>query len=1068
MIQTGDTIGPYTFVRTLGRGAFGEVWLADRRTSLITTQVALKMPLVAENDIEAVRREAALWLQASGHPNIVPVLDAEVYDGQVVIASEFIAGGSLHDRIARTGSITGASSEASVEDAVRITQGILAGLDYLHRAGLTHRDLKPENVLLQDNIPRLTDFGLARVLKAAAQSEEIAGTPRYMAPETFSGSYSAASDLWSVGIILYELLAGGYPPGHPFPTSDLMLLIVAIQSQEPASLPDAIPERLRGIVACLLAKSSDDRFASASAVREALQKALQQDAPVFAPTASASTLPPNNLPVQPTSFIGREREVAELKALLEKSRLVTITGSGGSGKTRLSLEAAIGMLPQFPDGVWLAELAPLADPELVPQAVATVLAIRETPWEPIAAALLSALKEKKMLLILDNCEHLLEAAARLADAILRSCPGVRLLVSSREALGIAGEHAYRVPSLSLPDPKQAHTPESLSQFEAVRLFVERAVTTNREFQLTSRNVDSLASICYRLDGIPLAIELAAARVRSMTAEELGRRLDDRFRILTGGSRTALPRQQTLRAMIDWSYNLLEENQRTLLCRLSVFAGGWTLEASESVCAGDGVEDWEVLDLLTALADKSLVLAEDRDGATRYRLLETVRQYARDRLAESDESEAFRDRHRDHFLAFAESAERSMSGPDMVKWLDRLEVEHDNLRYALEWGIAPAEGDSAALRLAGAIWRFWMIRGYFTEGRDRLARSLSPNPDRRSSARVKALAGAGVLAMHQADYPAARERFEESLDILREIGDRRGIALALGNLGNVAIAQGDNSAAGALYEESQAIFQELGDARGITASLNNLGSVACNLGDYASARALYEDCLIARRELGDMKAIADTLHNLGAVAKALGEYSSARGLYEESLAIRRELGDRRGIALSLGTLGNVELGLGRTAAAQALHEESRAIFQELGDRLCLALSLNNLGRVACGQGKLPAAKDLHARSLEMRRELSDRSGIVDSLEGIADVVARDGEWVRAARLWGAADSCREEMASPIEPGDRESYNRTLDSARQALGNEAFAAAWKGGSAMTMEQAIETALESAALPTSMIGR
>ncbi len=581
MFRPNDTLGPYTLIRTLGRGAFGEVWLAERKTALLTTQVALKLPLVSEDDIETVRLEAALWLRASGHPNIVPVMEADVFDGQVVIASEFIAGGSLHEWMMQR---LPPNEAPSIEEAVAMMSGILAGLDYLHRAGLTHRDLKPENVLLQDGIPRLTDFGLARVLKTEARTGNISGTPRYMAPETFSGSYSAVSDLWSVGIMLHELLTGS----HPFPTGDLMALMAAIQGQMAAPLTDSVPKRLQNIVLRLLAKSPEDRFASASAVRAALQSCLQPVVSSVSGRYAATGATPHNLSAQTTSFIGREKETVELKDLLGKTRLLTLTGSGGCGKTRLALEVSTAVLGDFPDGVWLAEFAPLSDPSLVSSAIAGALKLREEPGRPILTTITDYLKNRSALLVLDNCEHVLEETPRVADSLLRACPKLKIITTSREALGVQGEQSYRIPSLALPRDGDAADIERLKEIESVRLFIDRAILAQPSFAVSQSNAESIAQICRRLDGIPLAIELAAARVRALAPEQIANRLDTRFRLLTGGSRTALPRQQTLRALIDWSYDLLTENEQTLLRRLSVFAGGWTLESAEKVCSDDAV------------------------------------------------------------------------------------------------------------------------------------------------------------------------------------------------------------------------------------------------------------------------------------------------------------------------------------------------------------------------------------------------------------------------------------------------------------------------------------------------
>ncbi len=464
---------------------------------------------------------------------------------------------------------------------------------------------------------------------------------------------------------------------------------------------------------------------------------------------------PNNLPQQITSFVGREKETKELKSLLESCRLVTLTGSGGTGKTRLSLQIAADVLERYPDGVWLVEFAPLTDSNLVVSTVASVLGLKEEVDKPLQRTLTEHLKNKHLLLILDNCEHLLTVCAKLADALLRTCPQVVILASSREGLGISGETTYRVPSLSLPDPKRPQTLASLSHYESVRLFIDRAVQVQVSFAVTNEMAPALASICHRLDGIPLAIELAAARVRSLSVEDINSKLDQRFRLLTGGSRTALPRQQTLRSLIDWSYDLLSEVEKALLCRLCVFAGGWTLESAEAVCAGDVVEDWEILDLLTSLYDKSLVVSEPSGSGTRYRLLETIRQYSRDHLLESGEEDIFRGRHLSHFLALGELAEPQMIGPDQVMWLDRLELEHDNLRTALEWsGDSSFGGDSSSgLHLVGAISRFWEVRSYFSEGRDRLSRVLAAAGAGADVAiRAKALSWGGVWPILKVTMP----------------------------------------------------------------------------------------------------------------------------------------------------------------------------------------------------------------------------------------------------------------------------------------------------------------------------
>ena len=790
---------------------------------------------------------------------------------------------------------------------------------------------------------------------------------------------------------------------------------------------------------------------------EKVYELLHPDLPGDFPPIKSLSTHPNNLPQQLTSFIGREGEVTDIEALLARSRVLTLTGSGGSGKTRLGLQVAADSLAQYPDGAWFVELAPLSEPGLVAQTVASVLGLKEASGQPIIHTLTEYLKRKQLLLLLDNCEHLVDACATLADTLVRQCPGVRILATSREALGITGEQAYRVPSLSLPDRKQAPTPQSLSIYESVQLFIDRALLVRSDFQVTNQNAPALASVCYHLDGIPLAIELAAARVRSLSVEEIDGKLDERFRLLTGGSRTALPRQQTLRSLIDWSYDLLREPEKLFLQRLSVFAGGWTLAVAQEVCAGEGIEQRDVLDLQSSLADKSLVLAEPTDGHTRYRLLETVRQYATERLAETGAREALRERHRDYFLALAEEAAPKLEGAEQAAWLQRLEKEYENLRASLEWSLDET-GSRGGLRLCVALARFWPTRGYLSEGRAWCARILGKaGGEEATPERAKVLNAAGVLAWFQGDYPGARALHEESLAIRRALGDRSSIAISLNSLGNVASNQRDYPTARALFEESLAIRRELGDRSGMAAPLSNLGIIAEYQGDYRAARALNEESLAIRRELGNRLGIALSLTNLGNVAYCQGDYPAARALHEESLAIRRELGDRLGIALSLNNLGNVAHGQGDYPAAGALYEESLAIRRELGDRLGVALSLNNLGYVAHCQGDFPAARARLEEGLAIQRELGDRVGIACLLEGLAAVFASLRDALRAACIWGAAERLRAEIETPLPPAERPDYDRCVGAARAVAGDDAaFDRAWQEGSLLTLGQAIELAL------------
>lgn len=647
----------------------------------------------------------------------------------------------------------------------------------------------------------------------------------------------------------------------------------------------------------------------------------------FPPLKSLNALP-HNLPIQLTSLIGREREMVEVRRLLTAARLVTLTGAGGCGKTRLAVHVAANIVEEFEDGVWLVELAALSDPMLVPQTIASTLRIPERPGQASVDLLTDYLRSKSALLILDNCEHVIETCAQVTQTLLQACPGVRVLATSREALNIGGEVRFRVPSLSLPEVEPVFSTDRLVLSEAARLFVDRATQSHPSFAITVRNAPAVAHVVRRLDGIPLAIELAAARVKVLSVEEIASRLDDQFHLLTNGHRTALPRHQTLRATMDWSYALLSQRERALLRRLSVFAGGWTLEAAEAICAGDGVEEGDVLDLLTRLADKSLIAVEERDQGMRHRQLETVRRYSWERLVETAETTTMRRRHCDWFLSLAEQAEPKLGGPEQAAWLNQLDLEHDNLRTALQWSLDAGETE-AALRLASAVWRFWVARGYSEEGRRWLEAGLQRSTGLPANVRAKALKVVGNLAVIQTDFASGSAFYRESLALWRQLGDKQGIANLLGNLGLMSAYQGDLAKACVLYEESLAIRREMEDREGTALILHNLGIAIAYQGDHTKAQHILEEALNLFGALGDKQHVAMALNNLGYVAIHRRDYQSARALYVEGLGIRRELGDKSGIAFSLEGLAGLAALQGEAkraarllGAAEALREAIR--------------------------------------------------------------------------------------------------------------------------------------------------
>jgi non-specific serine/threonine protein kinase len=789
---------------------------------------------------------------------------------------------------------------------------------------------------------------------------------------------------------------------------------------------------------------------------------------VSAPVSRPLSAVPHNLPQQVTSFIGRESEMQQVQHLLAATRLLTLTGVGGAGKTRLALQVAAEALADYPDGVWLVELAALSQPSLLPQSVLQALGEREKPDRSAAETLLDFLRSKNMLLVLDNCEHLVAACARLADSVLRSCPQVKILATSREALQIMGEQPWRVPPMEHPALDQLPSEEKelapmLLEYDACQLFVERARVQRPDFVLTRPDARALAHLCKHLDGIPLALELAAARMRVLSLEEINGRLGQRFRLLVGGSRTAQPRQQTLRSLIDWSYDLLNAQERTLLCRAAVFAGGWSLEAAEQVCSDPEeepgeIEAWEILDLLTSLIDKSLVVFEARGGAEpRYRLLETIRLYAQERLATEDAT-ALWSRHRDYYLALAETAASKLQGPEQTAWLERLETEHDNLRAALEWCNQDETGAGAGLQLVGALRRFWQVRGYLSEGRAWLEETLRrEGAAERTQERASALNGAGVLAHAQGDKAASRAFYEESLAISQELGDKRGITMLLSNLGLLANEQGDNATARALFEESLAISRALDDKPGLNAVLNNLGVVAYDQGDYPTARAFHEESLSIKRELGDTWGIALSLQNLGNIALQESDYERARALFEEGWAIQRELGNKRGISMSLGNMALVayyQQDYGRT---RTLYTESLAISQELGDRSSCATTLHGLGCVAYCQQDYRAMRAYWQESLAIHQGLGNKQSIASLLEALASAAVVEEQKERATRLHAAAVALRIAIGCPRHLQARQEFEQDMAILHAALTEEQFAILWAEGEAMSLEQAVAYALE-----------
>jgi predicted ATPase/transcriptional regulator with XRE-family HTH domain len=830
------------------------------------------------------------------------------------------------------------------------------------------------------------------------------------------------------------------------------------------------------------------------------------------PVAAAHLRPPapappgpaiNNLPLPLTPLIGRERDIAALAARLLSPdvRLLTLTGSPGIGKTRLSIAVAEAVRAQFPDGVCFVAFAPISDPALVPTLIGQALGLHEVADERAADRLRAHLRDRRLLLVLDNFEQVVTAAPAVVD-LLAACPSVKALVTSREALHVRSERVWPVPPLAVPAAADLHPDlAALAATPAVALFVERAQAVRPTFALSAENAEAVAALCAGLDGLPLAIEIAAARITLLSPQEIAARLDHRLKMLVGGPRDLPARHQTLRDAIGWSYDLLDAGEQRLFARLGVFVGSFTLAAVEAVGNAVGDLPLELVDGLTSLLDKSLLGQEaGGDGERRFRMLETIREYALERLVASGEADLLRRRHAEYYLALAEAAAPQLRGPDARGWVEQLEAAHDNLRAALTWGLTDPDGAALGLRLAGALWSFWHTQGHIAEGRGWLERALAlPATATPRRARAVALQGAGNIAWSQGDLAAARAFEEQSNAARQAVGDRTGLAEAQILLGGVLVEQGDLGRARAVQEASMALARELGDQRLLSWALHDLGIISLREGHPVAARAGFEEALaLARRvgnprdmvpllraladarslegdagaalplaeeslalarRLGDLRAVTRSLHNLAFITYRHGDYKHAAALFAENLALVRGLGDKRGIAWALNHLGDVVRSQGDYAEAAALYSESLALFEERGDKHGLAAGLHNLGYIAQHLGDLPQAAARFRDSLVLFHELGQTWNVADALAGLAGVWGREERAEPAARLLGAAAALHAGVDSSgalLEPANRGEWERTVAVVRAQVAPAAWADAWAAGQALTLDTAIALAL------------
>jgi len=933
-LAAGMRIGIYEIVAPLGSGGMGEVYLAN--DTRLQRKVAIKFLRTESGTDEEAKKRLLREAQAAAkleHPNICATHEVGEAQGRSFIVMQYAEGETLAARMAR--------KPLDIRAALAVATQVAEALAEAHRHGIVHRDIKPQNIMLSAREQvKVLDFGLAKFTTTPVEGDAvtaslladtglIAGTVPYMSPEQVRGEeLDSRSDVFSFGSVLHEIVTGK----HPFAGSSAADTMSAILTREPPALTGggpAVPAELRRIVRKCLEKDAERRYQSTHDLLLDLRN-LKRDADEHSSGAAVSEARRRNLPEQLTSFIGRGHEIAEVRGLCSSTRLVTLTGAGGCGKTRLALQVAANLSDQFSDGVWTVDLAPLSEPALVTQTVASALDVREGQNRSLIEALSDYLRPRQLLLLLDNCEHLITACAQLVETLLRAAPRLHILVTSREALGVDGEAVWRVPSLALPDPAQPLAAETVSQCEAVHLFVDRARLVQPAFAVTESNAKTVAEICRRLDGIPLAIELGAARLKVLSVEQIHARLEDRFRLLTGGSRTALARQRTLEAAMNWSYELLSEVERQLLCRLSVFPGGWTLEAAEDVCAGDGLDTMDILDLLSHLVDKSLVIVDDSaTGDRRHRFLETVRQYGREHLLQSGEAAQWRDRHLAFFEQLARRAEPELRAADQVAWLNRLQIEHDNLRTALEWCLAAPGRGTHALELASALFWFWTKRGYFSEGQQSLERALAGAAEVSPALRAKALIGLSHMTYFQGDYARTQILLEESLTLARESGDMGSTAFSLGMQGLVAMERGDFETSAMLAAECETAAMASGDVWFQIWPLGIRAFGAIHDGDYKQASELFEQLLSLAHQTGDKWLLGILLFDLTGLRVLQKQHAEAKALVAEGILLYQELADRRGTAWCLEALAAVEAAQARFARAVRLWGAAEALLEGLG-------------------------------------------------------------------------------------------------------------------------------------------
>jgi len=1017
----GSTVSHYRVIEKLGGGGMGIVYKAEDID--LGRLVALKfLPDEVAHDTQALSRfqREAKAASALNHPNIVTIYELGHLNDTHYIAMEMICGVTLRSLI-RSGPLP-------FRKAIAIATQIADALAKAHETGLVHRDLKPENLMVApDGTAKILDFGLAKLhdqlrdsdgptlLESLTDPGTVMGTLGYMSPEQANGgNVDFRSDQFSFGAVLYEMVSG-HAAFQGRGKAEIMAAIVRDRPKTLHSIKLQAPAPFFWILERCLEKDPNQRYASTRDLARDL--ATVRDLRID-PEAVHTVRWPSNLPLQRTAFIGREREVANLQKLLNRDdvRLVTLTGPGGIGKTRLALQVVDELSDKFAGGVCFVSLSSVTGNEAMTAAVTQAIGLRELPGESSRETLKEYVRglAQPFLLLLDNFEHLISAGADIAE-LLTLNSNLKLLVTSQSLLHVYGEHEFSVLPLAVPDLQSVSTaPDALSRFPAVALFVERAKAVKHDFVVTKENGAAIAAICARLDGLPLAIELAASRIKLLSPATMLTRLESALNLLTGGARDLPLRQQTLRGTVNWSYSLLNAAEQSLFRRLAVFIGGCTLEAAEAVCNTKADLGLDVLDGMASMVDKSLTQQLEEDTAeTRFLMLSTIREYALERLVDSGEEFATRRAHAAYYVVLAEEGGGELTSHP--EWLQRFDVEHQNFREALEFLLRSGDTDWA-MRLGSALFHFWETREHFAEGRSLLDRLLKLPGVAQSKMRARLLFQSAVLAGSHGGFASAQKLLEESLKACRDLNDRRGVAVAL----------------------------------------NALGVTFRDRGNLETACSLFEQCVATWRDLGSSVDMARALSNLANVVRLQGDHARAHALYDECLAIFYATGESTGVAWTLNYLGDLVQESVDSVAARSYYDQSLAAFQNLGDGWGIASVLCDLARLSAGENKHQDAERLYRESMRMFQDLGHKRGVARVLECFAVGAAAQSRPEQSLRLAGAAAGLRQRIGAPLIPAEQSRLEKELAPARNMLTNAAGLEAWSSGWEMSVEEAVQEAL------------